>query len=259
MRRHAIIITMSCLAVTSIAAADFTAFNDFLADFTTDTNVTQWGYDNSGAQALVDHATGNTVTPTMTTTYYHMSHSTTGPAGEIANGTDAADLFGGIVSTKNRVDAYNSSYLGDWYVEVAFASLDPTKTYNLAAVLDRGSTSYTNQRWTLISIEDADASTYACSSGTYQVSSTAVSIDSYNTQNGYIAQWTGIQPGADGDMTLRFAPATDDQLPEAFRTTNADGRGYGPAGIMLQEVPEPASMALLGISGLAFLCKRRKK
>jgi len=258
MKKHSIVIAVLCLALTSLASADFTAYNDFVTDYTTAANVTNWGYSASGPQALKDQATGIAVTPTMTLTYYHMSNNTTGPPGEIAGGTDAATIFGGIVSTKNKVDAYNSGYLGDWYVTLGFNDLNPAKTYNLAAVIDRGKADYANDRWTLISLVDAGPSTYACSSGAYQVSATAVSIDNYNTVNGYVAQWTGIQPGAGGAFTLRFAPAIDAELPEAYRESNQDGRGYAPAGIMLQEVPEPASMALLALGGLALL-KRRKK
>ncbi len=258
MRMHWIVIAVTCLALTSLASADFTAYNDFVTDYTTAANVTQWGYSASGPQALKDQATGATVTPTMTMTYYHMSNNTTGPAGEIAAGTDAATIFGGLVSTKNKVDAYNSGYIGDWYATLGFKDLNPAKTYNLAAVIDRGKVDYANNRWTLISVEDADGSTYASSSGAYQVSPTAVSIDSYNTVNGYVAMWTGIQSGADGAFTLRFAPAIDAELPEEYRATNQDGRGYAPAGIMLQEVPEPASMALLAMGGLALLRRRKK-
>jgi len=258
MRNYWVLIAAICAGLPAVASADFIAYNDFVTPYTLDTNVTHWGYDNSGAQILKDHDTGAAVTPTMTTTYYHISHNTSGPAAEISAGTDAANIFGGKVSTRTTVDAYNSGYLGNWYVEVLLQDLDPAKSYNLAAVLDRGSTSYINRRWTLISLLDTDSSTYASSSGAYQVSATSVSIDCYNTVNGYVAMWTGIKPGADGDLILRFAPAVDAELPEAYRLTNEDGRGYAPAGLMLQEVPEPASMALLALGALGLL-KRRKK
>lgn len=256
MKKHWILMAVMCLAMTPLASANFIAYNDFVDLYTSDPNVTHWSIFDPGAKALKDEPSGNPVTPTMTATQTGMYARSTGPGSEIAAGTDAATIFSGKVSTKTWTDAY-TSVSTPWSLDLEFKGLDPAKTYNLAAVIDRGGASYANKRWTLISLLDVEASTYACSSGAYQVSATVVSIDSYNTLLGYVAKWTGIQPGADGDLTLRVTYAVDAQIPEAYRAANEEVKGYGPAGIMLEEVPEPATMGLLALGALAVLRRRR--
>jgi hypothetical protein len=269
--RNVLLFGLAVLVLTCTATAygDFTAYNDFVSPYTGDGNVTRWGMPAAGSpQALKDQATGATVTPTMTGTYYHMSDNTAAGASEIASGTDAYAIFNGKVSSKTSTMAYSSSFspINQWYVTLDFKDLNPANTYNVAAVIDRGSSGadYDNKRWTLISLQDADASTYASSTGAYQVSPTDVSIDNYNTIHGYVAKWTGIQPGPDGDFTVRFASAAYAQIPPEYRDLlgSQAGKGYGPAGIMLQEVvPEPSTLVLLAVGALAALwygVRRRK-
>ena len=55
----------------------------------------------------------------------------------------------------------------DWYVDMVFSGLDPAMTYDITTTMDRGVSTNTN-RWTKISISDADAFTYAASAGSVE-------------------------------------------------------------------------------------------
>ena len=236
------------LACASTAYGEFTAYNDFVSDYTTNPNVTQWGQaDADVAQALKDEATGVTVTPTMTITRMNTTSGGSGPASEIGATTPAGLIFNGKVAGQGTVIWYGS--VGDWWFNVEFNGLDNSKTYEVATFIDRGNPAYENNRWTLISLQGADVSTYACSTGpgNYQVDATSVSQESYNTVDGELAMWTGIKPGTDGNFSLNFTFAADAQIPEQYRGTNQDGYGYAPAGIMLREVPEPSTLALMAM------------
>lgn len=135
----------------------------------------------------------------------------------------------------------------------------------MATTLDRGTltgagdpgTGYAD-RWTVISLTDADSSTYASSSAAFKVSETATSIQSLNTVNGYIAQWTNINPGIDGDFSVRFTYSSggagmDRPIGSAQNSVN----GYGPAVFSVEAVPEPATLSLIGLAALPLIRRRR--
>lgn len=253
----------ACAALSASAHGDFAAYNDFVTSFSSDANVTHHSTATGGdtpvvsaAFALKNYATGADLPVTMEITNRNGNPTGTGPGAEMSAGTDGANMFGGKALTAGQVIWYGVA--GAWHVDLLFQNLTPSAKYTFAGTLDRGNATYANNRWTAISITGVDDSVYAASAGAYKVDDSMVSIDSYNTINGYVAKWTDIAPGADGAFTVRFTYATDAQLPAAYTGTNQDGYGYGPAAIMLQEtaVPEPATLSLIGLAGL-LLGRRR--
>lgn len=253
----------ACAALTASAHGEFTAYNDFVTSFSSDANVTHHStitaYDTpevSAAFALKNYATGVDLPVTMQITNRNGNPTGSGPGAEMSAGTDGANIFGGKCLTAGQVIWYGTA--SAWYVDLLFQNLNPSAKYTFAGTVDRGNSSYANNRWTAISITGADTSVYAASAGAYKVDDSMVSIDSYNTVNGYVARWTDIAPGADGAFTVRFTYATDAEIPSAYTGTNQNGYGYGPAAIMLQEtaVPEPATLSLIGLAGL-LLGRRR--
>jgi hypothetical protein len=256
---------LAALTTIGVAAkADFVAYNDFCTNFTADANVTHISTTTGAANELVltsatplkNYSTGTNLPVTMAIANMNGNPTGGGPGGEMAAGTDAQLPFGGKVATSGQVIWYGIA--SAWYVDLTFANLNPAASYTFAGTLDRGNATYDNKRWTAISITGADASTYASSAGAYKVDDSKVSIDAYNTNRGYVAKWTDINPGSDGSFSIRFTYATTAEIPAAYQAGASAGYGYGPAGIMLQEsaVPEPTALSLLAVGGL-LLGRRR--
>ena len=106
---------------------------------------------------------------------------------------------------------------------VTITGLDPAKTYSFATTANRDNSSYT-ARISRFTISDITSATNASTPGVTVVSNESVAFSTgYNTVNGYVARWTGIQPGSDGDFVI---------------TTNAhttENNAYGPSVFSLSE------------------------
>jgi hypothetical protein len=259
------------LSVASAAQAEFTAYNDCAP---ANANTNQTGYVVNAVAAntttigmgwpsmtgqLRDFATNTLLTATVTVVNNGAvgpPSSGDGPTVKLNAGTEAGDLFNSTIDTRFGVMNYGS---GAWSVDLVFTNLDPAKKYTLVTTTDRGRSdgTYPN-RWSVFSIQDADAYTYASSAGAWKVSDSAVSISTYNTVNGYVAKWTDIQSGSDGDFTIHTTVASNTpgvQIPVG--ATVDSNKAYGPAGFMLvEQVPEPATMSLLALGGLALIRRR---
>ena len=96
---------------------------------------------------------------------------------------------------------------------MTFSGLDPAKTYTFVTTANRNDASYT-ARMTKFLITDVATATNESTSGATR-STTNFTEDGttfctgYNYTNGYVARWTGIQPGSDGDFQIQATDAND--------------------------------------------------
>lgn len=265
--RTQVLLGLATIATLGVSAqAAFVAYNDCqAAGASNPANTTSIGYGGTGTSGVLnDFATGaSTGVNAAVVISSNVQTAGSGPTAEFAAGTDAASLFGGKIANTGNVIYYAANT--GWTVDLVFTGLVPGQSYNFATTLDRGDSSpapaggYTD-RWTRISILDADAYTYASSAGAVKIGNDTTSIQSYNTANGYVAQWTAIDAGPDGDFTIRFThEATNGALsaPYPAGATQNTYRGYGPAGFSLAAVPEPSTLGLLGV-GVYGLIRRRR-
>lgn len=202
-------------------------------------NITTYTIPSAGTATglLKDYATGadTPVTATITT---HNSPQLDANGVTPNSGTDAYDVFNGIIDLAGGI-YYGSS---GWYVDITFTGLNPDKIYTFVTTANRDNVAYPDRISNFI-IQDITAATNASTSGTTITTTTladdTTTINTYNTVNGYVARWTNIQPGPDGDFTVRA---------EAHPDSNDGGRkAYAPSGFMLQEVgdaPAPTCYAL---------------
>ncbi len=116
------------------------------------------------------------------------------------SGTDAYNTFNGKADMAGVVNYGSSS---GWYIDLTIAGLDPNKTYTFATTANRDDATYTT-RISRYTISDISAATNASTSGVTVISNESVSfLTGYNTVNGYVARWTGIQPGLNGNFIVR--------------------------------------------------------
>ena len=170
---------------------------------------------------LKNFATGtNTaVTVTVTTSGTVASQLSSDQVGaETNSGTDAYNTFHGIANMVGGERLGTSSS----YIDLTFSGLSASSTYTFATTANRADDTYTD-RITKFTLSDADAATNASTAGVTVTDNLNISFcTGYNTVNGYVARWTDINPGSDGDFSVRFA-------------VNSGTYAYGPAVFMLQE------------------------
>ena len=229
----------------------FTAFNDHVAGGDTHAFATTYATNGDDSGLLKNVTTGAGTGVTLTTSQVGVGFGSPGAAPSV--GTDAYDIFDGYVDFRSGTGTSIEIASGDSYTH-AFTGLDtgPDVTYTFAGTAIRGDAGYTN-RWTLVTLDDADGATAAHSSGlgVVVVSPTQVAIwTGHNNaaSQGFVAAWTGIDPGPDGDFSVistRYTGATP-----GVGSGAADGdKGYGLAGIRLQEVPPSGPLGWLQRSG----------
>lgn len=227
------------LALSSVARADYVAYDDTSAGSTitataVGANVANITPTNTTTGSLLDYTTGTPfATLTFTVTAGSVTAFNNGTAA-LVSGTPAYDIFNGFV---NVTGTYSGT--SDRVIDMTFSGLDPTKTYEVALYGQRNTA---NAQSNIFTISDADDFTNA-SSGVGDPNSNTYSV-AYANPNGYVAQWVDISPGADGDFVITLDGGTGGMYLSALRLIEIDG------------VPEPASLALLGIGSL--IAFRRK-
>ena len=210
-------------AVSGTVSNGWSAYNDCAyIDGQISTNITLYeGYTNNETGLLKNFATGtNTaVTVTVTTSGTVASQLSSDQAGAETNaGTDAYNTFHGIANMVGGERLGTSSS----YIDLTFSGLSPSSTYTFVTTANRADDTYTD-RITKFTLSDADAATNASTAGVTVTDNLNIAFcTGYNTVNGYVARWTDINPGSDGDFSVRFA-------------VNSGTYAYGPAVFMLQE------------------------
>ncbi len=201
-----------------ITTTGWTAYND-LAGVASPAPATNYHKDQSGP--LKDYATGTVLGVSVSVT--GGSNNGTGN-GVLPPGTDAYNIFNGKI---NPAD-YVLHYTGGAHV-FTFTGLDPSKTYRFVHWADRAYPSYNNTYFLTVTISDVTSFNPNSSAGVV-IGTTTVPNDNatycvHNSIRGYVAGFTNINPGSDGDMTITV--------------TGAQGKWYSGA-FMVQELVIPS-------------------
>ena len=232
------------------------AFNDHVAGIGTYVNTTTYAANGAAAGLLKTIDTGAGTGVTLTTSQQGAAYVNYGAAP--ASGTDAYTLFNGFVDFRPSADGTGTSIeiSGSDSYTLAFTGLDTGSdfTYDFAGTTLRGSSSYTN-RWTLVTLQGADAATPAHSTGNgvVVISPTQVALwTGYNSGSGqgFVAAWMGIDPGSDGAFSVVSTQYTGAIPPVVWATGTADGlMGYALTGIRLRAVPPGPPLSWLQRTG----------
>jgi hypothetical protein len=231
------------MILATVARADWIAYSD-LSDGNGGTaalgmNVTTHTYLDTD-KALIDFKTGATlpVTITMEVVGDGDANGDVYPdnGGNCDAGTDADDIFGGILDLTggNELDSTTE------HKAIIFNGLNPGMSYTITLTSNRANPAYTD-RWSRVTIEDADAYVYVASAGVNKLSEESGEFCvGFNTVTGYIMKWTNISSGADGSFSIK--------------TENAGygGKGYAMMAFKLEEysatsaaAPSPADGSLI--------------
>ncbi|MBN1674323.1 MAG: lamin tail domain-containing protein [Kiritimatiellae bacterium] len=173
----------------------FTAYNDLgWAAGQLAQNITRYTRGQSGL--LKDYASGEDTAVTLSVAGGDGPVLTQGA--DPQSGTDAHAVFDGIVDGVGLI-----SY-GPTNLTLRFTGLDPTLRYEFVLFGNRHNADYLD-RYSTIAISDVDAFRNESSAGTDfsgPASDSVVITNGYNTVNGFVARFSQVDPGTDGDMTV---------------------------------------------------------
>jgi hypothetical protein len=212
------------------------AFNDHIAGPGTHVNTTSYAGNGTASGQLKNIDTGVNVGVVLTTSDSGAVYDNNGESPAV--GTDAHNIFNTYVdftaSTGTSIEiAGTNSYTH------AFSSLDigDAYTYDFDGTMIRGNAAY-NDRWTTVTLVGADASVanHSAGSGVVVISPTQVAIlVGSNIDEGVVAGWTGIDPGADGEFQIVSTHYTG-ATPGVGTGTAVGNKTYAIGGIRLAEV-----------------------
>lgn len=194
----------------------------------TGTNITKGnGIANLTATNLLDVSNGNDSGYDIAINWLTTMQSGNNTDKDPATGTDAYNVFNGYINLSADY-AYTDAADGTDFGTITFSNLDTNKKYTLVLYHNRDAGADRITRYTISGI---DSATQASSSGVTVLSATSVEYDADNTADGYIAQWTDIDPnGTDFIITM---------------TKTGGGWAYAPLAIMLKEQPSASSQGSL--------------
>ena len=185
------------VTVNAGSATKFVAYNDLAwASGQINSNITTYTTGQNGL--LKDYATGIDTTVTLTVAGGYIDATTLTQGSNANNGTDAYTVFNGIMNGMGLI-SYGATNL-----TFSFTGLDPNLTYEFVLFGNRDNASYTT-RMTTTAISDVAYFTNTSTPGTdfSGPSDPSVTIvNGYNTVNGYVARFTNINPGPDGDLLI---------------------------------------------------------
>jgi hypothetical protein len=232
---HALLAVLVASALPSLG--EFSAYNDIASGPATGANTTTYAPNATASGPMKDSVTGVDTAVTLTVATVRVRYEST--TGVPAAATDAGATFLGYVDF-STAHPHSLALNGNDTFTYSFSGLDPTSEYEFAGTACRGQSTYTN-RWTLITITGADSFTAAHSSGvgiiTSGLAANQVALwtgDNSQSDQGFIAQWIEIDPGADGTFSVVSSQYTGSTGTVGSGTANGS-KGYGLNGIRLKE------------------------
>ena len=192
----------------------FLAYNDLGWDSTqTSNSITT--YTTGGGGLLLDYNTGESTPVTVSIAGGVGPYLGPGFGLDANPGTDAYDVFGGIVNMTGLI----SYAVAD--TTLSFSNMDASLRYELVLYGNRGVAAYTYRTSThvLSGVEPGffnESSTGAEISTNTLPGDTTVIVTGYNTENGHVARWTRINPGTDGQMLVTISDNDSKYYVNAF-------------------------------------------
>ena len=177
----------------------FTAYNDLCwASGQVAANIAR--YSTGDAGLLVDYETGSPLPVTLTVA----GGNPYVLGANAAAGTDADEVFGGVVDCTGVI-GYSAENL-----TLRFAGLATNLVYELVLFGNRDNPGYIDRLSTL-ALSGVDAFRNESSVGTDfagPADASTVVCNGWNTDNGYVVRFVGIEPGADGELLVTVSDAT---------------------------------------------------
>ena len=209
MRTTGFMAIFAILSIVAYAAPDtWVAYNDsvyvdgqFIAD-----NVTTFAigrtnpHPESGELIRQSDGRGTGVTVTYSEFKTAGSLNWAKDAATFSEGSDAAEIFSDFVDPSGNISYGDAP---DWHLDLIIEGLDPDGLYTFAGSVNRNGAADYADRVTNWTIMGAESFTYASSEDAHKVSADSVEFVTGINDVGYVAKWTDINPGRDGEITIR--------------------------------------------------------
>jgi methionine-rich copper-binding protein CopC len=245
-------LSLESLEPRQLLAGDVVMFNDQAGGALKHVNATTYAGNGTASGLLKDIATGANTDITLTTTASGATYENT--SGVPAAGTPAANMFNGFVDFSTGTGSSLAVAGAQTYTH-AFSGMDPANRYDFAGTAVRGNSGYTD-RWTLVTLVGAESFTAAHSPGVGIVTAGLApnqaalwTGENHLAGQGYLAAWTDIDPGADGQIQVVSSQYLGPTPGVGTGNSSAGGKGYALHGIRLVE--HDASFRVLASSPAA--------